>query len=88
MYHVYSAFSGPRYIWPIRGCFAGDVAVLLSSGWSTKKVLIMQLLSQATAFAGLYIGIALAENSSEAQEWIFAITFGMFLYIALANVVS
>ena len=66
---------------------AGDTAVLLSAGWSTKKVLLFQLLSQATAFIGLYIGISVSENTDGAQLWIAAVAYGMFLYIALADVV-
>lgn len=65
----------------------GDTAVLLSAGWSTKKVLLFQLLSQATAFIGLYIGISVSENTDGAQLWIAAVASGMFLYIALADVI-
>lgn len=65
----------------------GDTAVLLSAGWSTKKVLLFQLLSQATAFIGLYIGISVSENTDGAQLWIAAVAYGMFLYIALADVI-
>jgi len=66
----------------------GDVAVLLSAGWSTKKVIIFQIISQATAFVGLYLAIGVANETDNAQQWIFAIASGMFLYIALANIVS
>lgn len=65
----------------------GDTAVLLSVGWSTKKVLLFQLLSQVTAFIGLYIGISVSETTDGAQQWIAAIASGMFLYIALADVI-
>jgi len=60
---------------------------MLSSGWSTLKVAVIQLLSGATAFIGLYIAIAVSQVSSEAQQWIFIVAAGMFLYVALADVV-
>jgi len=60
---------------------------MLSTGWSPLKVAIFQLISGATAFIGLYIGIAVSQSSSEAQQWIFIVAAAMFLYVALANVV-
>jgi len=60
---------------------------MLSTGWSTLKVAIFQLMSGATAFIGLYLGISLSHNFAEADAWIFIVAAAMFLYIALANVV-
>jgi len=72
----------------VRGCCAvGDVAIMLSAGWSTLKVAIFQLISGATAFVGLYIGISVSQLSTETQQWIFIVAAAMFLYIALADVV-
>jgi len=68
-------------------CAEGDVAIMLSSGWSTVKVAIFQLISGATAFIGLYIGIAVSQVSSDAQQWMFVVATAMFLYVALADVV-
>lgn len=65
----------------------GDVAILLSAGWSIKKVAILQFISACFAFIGLFIGIPVASNE-EARHWIFIIAAGMFLYVALCNVVS
>ena len=66
---------------------AGDVAIMVTNGWSTFKVAIFQLLSGATAFIGLYIGITITQYLVEAQEWIFIVAAAMFLYVALADVV-
>ena len=60
---------------------------MLATGWSTLKVAIFQLASAATAFIGLYIGIALSQSFAEAQSWIFIIATGMFVYVALVDVV-
>ncbi|XP_055959324.1 zinc transporter ZIP4 isoform X2 [Patella vulgata] len=62
----------------------GDFAVLVSTGMSIKKALILNFVSSLTAFAGLYVGIA-AGKLEAATEWIFLVGAGMFLYVALAN---
>lgn len=67
--------------------FPGDIAIMLSAGWSVPKVAILQLATTLAAFAGLFIGIPLSSNE-EARSWIFLIAAGMFLYVALSNVVS
>ena len=46
------------------------------------------MISASTAFIGLYVGIAISESSDEATQWILAVAAGLFLYIALADVVS
>jgi len=65
----------------------GDIAVMLRAGWSTLRVAIFQILSGATAFIGLYIGISISQQSEDAQQWIFILASSMFLYVALADVV-
>ena len=65
----------------------GDVAALLASGWPWRRVFFAQLLSQTPALVGLYIGVAIAQASEDAQLWILCLTAGMFLYIALAELV-
>ncbi|CAG5120788.1 unnamed protein product [Candidula unifasciata] len=62
----------------------GDFAVLLQSGLSFKKAVILNLASALTAFAGLYVSLSVS-HGEEAQRWIFAVTSGMFLYIALVD---
>ena len=65
----------------------GDAAAMLSIGWSWKRVLLLQILSQLPAFLGLYIGIPVGDSSDEAQEWFLMIATGIFLYVALCDLV-
>lgn len=44
-------------------------------------------LSACTCYLGTIVGILLAENTPS-NEWIFAVTGGMFLYISLVDMVS
>ncbi len=67
--------------------FAGDIAALLASGWSTKMVALVNFTSGCTAFVGLFVGIPVA-TALDAEAWILAIAMGMFLYIGLATIVS
>ncbi|PIK60273.1 putative zinc transporter ZIP12 [Apostichopus japonicus] len=62
----------------------GDLAILLKSGLKLKTALCLNFMSALTSFAGLYLGIALA-TTEIARQWIFAVTAGMFLYVALAD---
>ena len=67
--------------------FAGDFAVLVSTGLSIKRTMLFNFLSSLTAFIGLYIGLAIG-NQPEASKWIFSLAAGMFLYVALTDLVS
>ncbi|XP_077978112.1 metal cation symporter ZIP14-like [Glandiceps talaboti] len=62
----------------------GDFAILLNSGMSVKKALLFNFLSACMCYLGLVTGIILGEYTDGAR-WIFALTCGMFLYIALVN---
>ncbi|XP_046845970.1 zinc transporter ZIP10-like isoform X2 [Xenia sp. Carnegie-2017] len=63
----------------------GDFAALLSSGMSAKQALLANFLSACSSFIGLIIGILIGQKTSEGNQWIFAIMGGMFLYIALVD---
>ena len=61
--------------------------MLLGSGMSFRRAMILHGLTEAVSFLGFYIGIAIAKEES-ARQWIFAVAAGMFLYVALADMVS
>ncbi|XP_077996720.1 metal cation symporter ZIP14-like [Glandiceps talaboti] len=62
----------------------GDFAILLSSGMSVRLAVMYSLLSSLLSYIGMFIGITLS-NYTEASLWIFALAGGMFLYIALVD---
>ena len=64
----------------------GDYAVLIQSGFSHYRALLLNFLSATTAIIGFFIGAVLSSNDN-ARQWIFAVTIGMFLYISLGDLV-
>lgn len=66
---------------------AGDFAVLLTAGMSVKMALLANFLSACSCYVGLAIGIAVGQHN-DARLWIFAIAGGMFIYVALVDMVG
>ena len=65
----------------------GDFAVLLSAGMTVRSALLANFLSACSCFLGLILGILIGEIN-DVNLWIFAVTAGLFLYIALTDMVS
>ena len=65
----------------------GDFAVMLSTGMSVKRAAIINFVSALTCFIGFFIGILLG-NSDQANRWSLAVCAGLFLYIALCDMVG
>lgn len=65
----------------------GDFAVLLKAGMSAKEAVYYNVLSSILSFLGMVVGICIGDTP-EASAWIFAIAAGLFLYIALVDMVS
>ena len=66
--------------------FTGDFAVLLKAGMTIKQALICNLISSVLCLFGVLIGLTIG-TSYDIAPWIFACTAGMFLYIALVDMV-
>ncbi|EDO49001.1 predicted protein [Nematostella vectensis] len=62
----------------------GDFAVLLTAGMSVKMALLANLLSACSCYLGLIIGIVIGQQM-EVRLWIFAVAGGMFIYVALVD---
>lgn len=67
-------------------CILGDFAVLLSAGMTMRQALLYNFLSAITCYLGLVMGILLGDLA-EGAPYIFALAGGMFLYIALVDMV-
>ncbi|XP_034064639.1 zinc transporter ZIP10 [Gymnodraco acuticeps] len=63
----------------------GDFAVLLKAGMSVKQAIFYNLLSALMAYVGMIIGTAVGQYTHNVTSWIFAVTAGMFLYVALVD---
>nr|XP_060620068.1 zinc transporter ZIP5 [Anolis sagrei ordinatus]XP_060620069.1 zinc transporter ZIP5 [Anolis sagrei ordinatus] len=63
----------------------GDCAVLLQAGMPLRRVLVFNLLSAFLAYWGTVLGTVVSRSSSQVTPWVFAITAGIFLYVALVD---
>ncbi|XP_024131057.1 zinc transporter ZIP4 [Oryzias melastigma] len=62
----------------------GDFAILLYSGMSVPRALLLNLFSAMISFVGLYIALSVATDFATTQ-WITAVAGGLFLYVGLAD---
>jgi len=62
----------------------GDFAVLLKTGMSAKQAVFYNLLSSVLCYGGMVLGMVIG-SEPEASNWVFAVSAGMFLYIALVD---
>ena len=66
--------------------FVGDFAMLLNAGMSAKQALVYNCVSSVLCMLGMVFGVAVG-NISSATSWIFALIAGLFLYVALVDMV-
>ncbi|XP_073536237.1 zinc transporter ZIP4 isoform X1 [Phyllobates terribilis] len=62
----------------------GDFAALLHAGISVRLALLLNFGSALTSFIGLYIALSVAADEA-IQHWIFTVATGLFLYVALVD---
>ena len=62
--------------------------ILLSTGMEWYIALLFNFVSALTAVIGFFVGVAISTSSDQATEWILAIAAGVFIYIALVDLVS
>nr|AAW24718.1 SJCHGC05453 protein [Schistosoma japonicum] len=62
----------------------GDFAVLLKTGMRIKEAMFFNIISSILCLFGMLVGIAVG-NIESASYWIFSITAGTFIYIALVD---
>ncbi|XP_051174555.1 zinc transporter foi-like [Leptopilina boulardi] len=64
----------------------GDFAVLLKAGMSAKQAVFYNLLSSVLCLFGMVFGVLLGATPA-ASSWVFAAAAGMFIYIALVDMI-
>lgn len=63
----------------------GDFALLLKAGMTVKQAIFYNVLSSVLAFMGMISGLLLGGNLESWTTWIFCATAGIFLYVALVD---
>lgn len=64
----------------------GDFAILVKSGCSKKKAMLLQLTTAVGALAGTVLAL-LGSGSDAAESWVLPFTAGGFIYIATVSVI-
>jgi len=64
----------------------GDFAMLLKAGMSVKQAVFYNILSSVLAFIGMILGRLLGDLDN-VTPWIFTATAGIFLYVALVDMI-
>ena len=62
----------------------GDFAMLLKAGMTIKQAVFYNMLSSVLAFIGMIIGLLLG-TINNFSSWMFTATAGIFLYVALVD---
>ena len=65
----------------------GDFAVLLRAGMSVKQAVVYNCVSSVLCLVGMVIGVCVG-NIGSVSLWIFSLTAGIFIYIALVDMVT
>ena len=60
--------------------------MLMNAGMSAKQALVYNCVSSVLCIVGMVVGVAVG-NVKAADSWIFAAIAGLFLYIALVDMV-
>ncbi|XP_048033827.1 zinc transporter ZIP10 [Megalobrama amblycephala] len=63
----------------------GDLAVLLAAGWSVRRLAVFSGISALLGFVGVLTGTVLGNQWATHSPWILTVTAGVFLYVALAD---
>lgn len=66
----------------------GDFAVLLKAGMTVRQAILYNVLSAMMAYLGMATGILIGHYAENVSMWIFALTAGLFMYVALVDMVS
>ncbi|KAF5895007.1 zinc transporter ZIP10-like, partial [Clarias magur] len=63
----------------------GDLAVLLAAGWPVRRLALFSLLSALLGYVGVLTGTVLGHQWAQHSPWILTLTAGVFLYVALTD---
>ncbi len=65
----------------------GDFAILLHSGYSRRRALVLNILSGATAIAGAVVAIVALDWVPALTNYVLSVSAASFLYIAMADLI-
>lgn len=63
----------------------GDFAMLIKAGMTIKQAIFYNVLSSILAMVGMVFGLLVAASLPQVTPWLFSATAGIFLYVALVD---
>ncbi|KAJ3583443.1 hypothetical protein NHX12_017336 [Muraenolepis orangiensis] len=78
----------PLPVSPVGLRFPGDFAVLLKAGMTVRQAILYNALSALMAFLGMAVGILIGHYADHVSMWVFALTAGLFMYVALVDMLQ
>ncbi|XP_040288795.1 zinc transporter ZIP6 [Bufo bufo] len=65
----------------------GDFAILLNAGMTVRQAVLYNALSAMFAYLGMITGVLIGHYAENVSMWIFALTAGLFMYVAFVDMV-
>ncbi|XP_069814258.1 zinc transporter ZIP6 isoform X1 [Dendropsophus ebraccatus] len=65
----------------------GDFAILLKAGMTVRQAVLYNALSAMLAYLGMITGILIGHYAEHVSMWVFALTAGLFMYVAFVDMV-
>lgn len=65
----------------------GDFAILLRSGYSTRKALLLNILASMTTVVGALLAYVSLQDAQQAVPYVLAVAAASFIYIAVADLI-
>lgn len=72
---------------PFQHVCSGDLAMLLAAGWPVRRLALFSMLSAVLGYVGVLTGTVLGHQWAHHSPWILTLTAGVFLYVALTDMV-
>ena len=63
----------------------GDFAMLIKAGMTIKQAIFYNVLSSFLAMVGMVFGLLVGASLPQVTPWLFSATAGVFLYVALVD---
>ena len=65
----------------------GDFSLLLKAGWTAKRALLANFAVSLTSIVGMCVALSVGEEFESSTNYLIPFAAGLFLYLALADII-